>query len=483
MDEKNLEQEEMQTEKLIPAPTEVAEGEIQDLEDILETEEEFQTPEVISESEEEVQQLEDSSETAQEVQAAQESSETEEAFSLDLEFADPEKQEEKDWKDRTGLDEDSLCGALETLIFMNDRPVSLIKLRNMIDPMMPLRMVHQSMERLQADYEVKHHGIRLQEVAEGYQFRTKATYAKFVQELFKVQSMVLSPTALEVLAILAYKQPISRAEIDRIRGVDSSHIVRALMDKRLVKVTGRSEDAGRPVVYSTTSEFLEVFNLRNLEDLPPEYELESMIEKNEVGKISDIREIVTKGDKGKFKFDEIDELDELQGQIKSIQVETSFLKDLRSQGKKKEEEGPKKSAYDLLEEYAEISTIEIQNRKSCSSELISHVIEPTVVHNLLDGPFNIPEILDEDEESELIPLEEIAVAQDEEQEDGALFEETQLDEALDEVFGAMKSNTEKEDDLEDSDEQLAEFEEDLAAKTQKLSENYPELGLDTDSDS
>ena len=125
------------------------------------------------------------------------------------------------WQARTGLNSDSLCGAIETIIFMNDKPVSIQKIRSLIDQDIPLKVIHESLQRLQSEYEEKHHGLRLLEVAEGYQYRTKATYSKYVQDIFKINSLVLSPTALEVLAILAYKQPVSKVEVDKIRGVDS----------------------------------------------------------------------------------------------------------------------------------------------------------------------------------------------------------------------------------------------------------------------
>ena len=225
------------------------------------------------------------------------------------------------WQARTGLNLDTLCGAIETIIFMSDRPVSITKIKSLIDEDMPLKVIHEALLRLQAEYEEKHHGIRLLEVAEGYQYRTKATYSKYVQDIFKVNSLVLSPTALEVLAIIAYKQPCSKVEVDKIRGVDSGHIVRALMDKRLVKVTGRSDELGRPVLYGTTPEFLEVFNLADLSQLPPEHELDEMSRATNVGKIADIKTLVHDGDKAKFKFDEIEELDQLSEAIKNISSE------------------------------------------------------------------------------------------------------------------------------------------------------------------
>ena len=102
------------------------------------------------------------------------------------------------WQARTGLNPDTLCGAIETIIFMSDKPVSIQKIKALIDEDMPLKIIHVALQRLQAEYEEKHHGLRLLEVAEGYQYRTKATYSKYVQDIFKINSLVLSPTALEV---------------------------------------------------------------------------------------------------------------------------------------------------------------------------------------------------------------------------------------------------------------------------------------------
>ena len=325
-------------------------------------------------------------------------------FELELQHFDPEKQEDQIWKARTGLNEDTLCGAIETIIFMSDRPVALQKMKNMIDEDLPLRVLHAAIARLQDEYEKKHHGLRLAEVAEGYQFRTKATYAKYVQDLFKVNKLELSPTALEVLAIIAYKQPVAKTEVEKIRGVDSSHIVRALIDKRLVKVAGRSDDVGRPVLYATTTEFLEVFNLANLDGLPPEHELESMVQDG-IGKIEDIRGIVTLGDKERFVFDEIDELDQLAETIKSINPETDFTLSLKVEDKKRTSEAGEtvKTAFDLLEEFVNNQQISRENQASVVSEMISAFIDPSVISDLEAGPFNIP--TDEDEDFQMIDLD------------------------------------------------------------------------------
>lgn len=305
------------------------------------------------------------------------------------------------WQARTGLTADTLCGAIETIIFMSDKPVSIQKIKALIDEEMPLKVLHESLQRLQAEYEEKHHGLRLLEVAEGYQYRTKATYSKYVQDIFKINSLVLSPTALEVLAILAYKQPVSKVEVDKIRGVDSGHIVRALMDKRLVRVVGRSDELGRPVLYGTTPEFLEVFNLPDISALPPEHELDEMSRVSTVGKIADIKTLVHDGDKTRFKFDEIEELDMLSESIKNISPETDFTASLKVEEKKRiSSDGAEiKSAFDLLEEFVNKRLISEQNKLAFESLLTTNIIDPKVIEDLEAGPFNTP-LLDDDEDGE-----------------------------------------------------------------------------------
>ncbi len=310
------------------------------------------------------------------------------------------------WQARTGLNPDTLCGAIETIIFMSDKPVSIQKIKALIDEDMPLKIIHVALQRLQAEYEEKHHGLRLLEVAEGYQYRTKATYSKYVQDIFKINSLVLSPTALEVLAILAYKQPCSKVEVDKIRGVDSGHIVRALMDKRLVRVVGRSDELGRPVLYGTTNEFLEVFNLPDISALPPEHELDEMSRASTVGKIADIKTLVHDGDKARFKFDEIDELDLLSESIKNIASETDFTASLKIEEKKRiSSDGEEiKSAFDLLEEFVNKRLITEQNKQALLSMLTTNVIDPRVIDDLEAGPFNVPNE-DDEEDFQMIDLD------------------------------------------------------------------------------
>jgi len=446
-----------------------------------------------------------------------------EMLEMELEFLDDEKQEDTLWQARTGLNFESLCGAIETVIFMSDKPVGINKIKALIDEDMPLRVIHESIMRLQDEYEQKHHGLRLVEVADGYQFRTKATYSKYVQDLFKVNSLVLSPTALEVLAIIAYKQPVAKTEVDKIRGVDSGHIVRGLMDKRLVKVAGRSDEMGRPVLYATTPEFMEVFNLANLNELPPEQELEESIENN-IGKISDIKTIVHDGDKARFVFDDIDELDSLAASIKQISADTEFTQALKNQEKEKikelsgdsrsddsdatsssTEEKPRVlTAFDILEDYVSKQVIINANQEATGSEMMSDSADPIVISDITEGPFNTPELNDDDEEDfqmidldtglpivdeEMVATEtELGTDLEEEQIQGIdLLGENQseadelakaLDDAFERLTGEKLEDGNEIELLAHQDKTLDEREDELFQKAEEISEMAKGLDLD-----
>jgi segregation and condensation protein B len=122
------------------------------------------------------------------------------------------------------------------------------------------------LEELEAHY--RHRGLNLHLVAGGYQFRTHPENAQFVQKLIAGKPVRLSRAQLETLAIVAYRQPITRPEIDEIRGVESASTVRVLLERDLVRVLGKKEEPGRPLLYGTTREFLQFFNLNDLRDLP-----------------------------------------------------------------------------------------------------------------------------------------------------------------------------------------------------------------------
>ncbi|MFN3135192.1 MAG: SMC-Scp complex subunit ScpB, partial [Candidatus Kryptonium sp.] len=120
--------------------------------------------------------------------------------------------------------------------------------------------------------------FRVIEIAEGYQFATLPEFAKWVGRLFKEKNKrKLSQPALETLAIIAYKQPISKPEIESIRGVNVDHIIKTLLEKKLITIVGRAETIGRPLLYGTTKEFLKYFGLKSLSELPKPLEIEEIM--------------------------------------------------------------------------------------------------------------------------------------------------------------------------------------------------------------
>ena len=156
---------------------------------------------------------------------------------------------------------------LESIIFVSDTPVQLETLVEIL-PESSKEAILEGIQRIQKEYEEDFRGLELVEVAGGYQFRTKPKWAEWIQRLKKAKAVRLSRSALETLAMVAYRQPIIRPEIEAIRGVDSGWVLRTLLEKGLIKVMGRKDIPGRPIVYGTTQAFLELFSLNTLSDLP-----------------------------------------------------------------------------------------------------------------------------------------------------------------------------------------------------------------------
>jgi len=162
---------------------------------------------------------------------------------------------------------------VEALLFSSDRPISTRRLADICDAE-DGRQVRSIVLELQEEYAAEGRAFRIEEIAGGFQLLTSRRYAPWLQRLHeRRQEETLSQAALETLAIVAYRQPITRAEVEDIRGVHCGNMLRSLVDKRLIKVVGRSEELGRPMLYGTTRQFMEAFALRSLKDLPKRQEL------------------------------------------------------------------------------------------------------------------------------------------------------------------------------------------------------------------
>ena len=157
---------------------------------------------------------------------------------------------------------------IETLLFITDRPLSASKV-NQVAEIGDLALTRDIIQEIQTDYATSGRAVQVLEIGGGFQMCTKPEYGRWVRKLYNEKmSTRLSPAALETLAIVAYKQPVTRAEIEAIRGVDISGPLEKLLDRGLVKIAGKKEVAGRPLVYATTEQFLRVFGLNHLSELP-----------------------------------------------------------------------------------------------------------------------------------------------------------------------------------------------------------------------
>lgn len=159
---------------------------------------------------------------------------------------------------------------LEALLFASPDPLPLAKLREVTDTILPLRprQLRQLLEELKQEYLAQQRAFKLEEIAQGYVLRTYEEYAPYLDQLHRQRrGEKLSHASTEVLAIIAYRQPITRPQIDAIRGVDSSGTLMQLLERQLIEPVGKLEAPGRPTLYGTTKEFLKHFGLKDLSEL------------------------------------------------------------------------------------------------------------------------------------------------------------------------------------------------------------------------
>jgi segregation and condensation protein B len=168
-----------------------------------------------------------------------------------------------------------LKNIIESLLFIADGPLTMDRIKNVLS-LPDATEIRIMLKALSEEYEARGGGFFLREVAGGYQLRTRPEYTEFIKRLIQPNPPRLSKAALETLAIIAYKQPLIRSDVEHIRGVDCGGIIRTLLERKLVRVLGRKEIPGRPLIYATTKHFLEVFDLKDLKDLPTPKEIEDL---------------------------------------------------------------------------------------------------------------------------------------------------------------------------------------------------------------
>ena len=208
------------------------------------------------------------------------------------------------------VDKQQLTATIEALVFASDRPVTTAMLRKAL-PEIETDEIKESLLALSVYYQASTRGLELNEVAGGWILRTKSDHREAVARLLARKPMRLSRAALETLAIVAYRQPVTRGGVEDIRGVDSGQVLKTLGDRKLVKILGRSEAVGNPLLYATTPEFLEIFSLRDLNSLPT---LKEFQELDDAGRV-----LLSDEEEGTVRIDAVveEKTDSAEGEVAS----------------------------------------------------------------------------------------------------------------------------------------------------------------------
>lgn len=207
----------------------------------------------------------------------------------------------------TVLDIQAVKASVEAALFASERPLTLAQLTAALEGV-ERKVVHQVLDELKAEYDDQGRGFHLVEIAEGWQLLTRPGHAAVIRRLHRIKSANrLTRPSLETLAIIAYKQPLTKAEIEGIRGVSSDGVMQSLLERRQVRTVGRKDAVGRPLLYGTTREFLQAFGLRDLGELPKLTELKDLLKQSPEGELWEV------GGDGKLVERPIDELRNVDG--------------------------------------------------------------------------------------------------------------------------------------------------------------------------
>jgi len=162
---------------------------------------------------------------------------------------------------------DDLKAIIESLLFVAETPLKIDKIKSVLENV-DRNAIREALTSLAEEYESGKRGFFLTEVAGGFQLRTRPEYGYWIRRLKETRPTRLGRAAMETLSIIAYKQPVLRSDVEYLRGVDCGGTLRTLLERKLIRIMGRKDLPGRPIIYGTTREFLELFNLKDLSELP-----------------------------------------------------------------------------------------------------------------------------------------------------------------------------------------------------------------------
>jgi segregation and condensation protein B len=261
------------------------------------------------------------------------------------------------------VDAEKLESILESILFASDRPVSMASIKEVFKGTnIKTEQIRKALDFLVVEYAGGKRGVILEEIQGGYQLRTKVENMNFIKRTLKARQFKVSGPALEVLSVVAYKQPVVKYEIDEIRGVESGHLLRALMEKGLVQFQGKSELPGKPMQYATTRKFLEIFSLRNLKELPTLSQIDELlpegIDAEEAAPkptLSTITDSMSESIANSYSVGE-EELNKIVDQLDQISTSSDFFEEEKRRQKEKKDEEKALSLREALMVGEKIST-------------------------------------------------------------------------------------------------------------------------------
>jgi len=430
------------------------------------------------ESDDEISELEAAlDETAEEVSASDKNLE---------DFIKPNDMSQLDFSD---VEDDVNCSVdleirkrvVEAVLFVSDKPVGMTTLLAAFGEEEVVRKAHirEALDAFEEELEQHNRSFRLHQIDGGYQLRTAEDLKEYLQNTIKARSFRLTGPSLETLAMVAYKQPCPKSSIDEIRGVDSSHLIRALMDRNLLSFAGKSELPGKPMLYKTTSKFLEVFGLRSIKELPSLSEIEALLpngigdeDEEEKESLSDLAGKMGETFEGSYSASE-EELGKINDQLSSISTETEFFEQEKQREKDRKELEKAENLREAMMVGEEISSRDqnwlvrfdekmaalAEETEGSSDDLSDEALEETELLAEMEAAGSSEDESDGKDQSLELSVEELADAEERAAE-SVILAQAQNGDGAEEPFGDfLKGNEssllEKESEDEESEETTA----------------------------
>ncbi|MFZ3229228.1 MAG: SMC-Scp complex subunit ScpB [Pseudobdellovibrio sp.] len=355
------------------------------------------------------------------------SEEIDELFAVDvvevdsaIEGSELDNFESANIEDLEFVEDEQVQSIIESILFASDRPVSLASIQQVFKgTIVKKEKIRRTIETLAVEYAGGRRGIVLEEVTGGYQLRTKVDNMNFLKRTIKTRAFKLSGPALETLSIIAYKQPVVKIEVDQIRGVESGHLLRALMEKGLVNFEGKAENLpGKPMQYGTTRRFLEIFGLRNLKELPtlsqidellPEGIGEEVEEKQTLSMVTD--SLAENGITTSYSQGE-EELGQIEDQLIAISTSSEFFEQEKLRQKMKRDEEKAQNIREAMTVGEDVPRRDMNWLKKYDESLLLaaaiQVVEVEVATNETIGDSADEELFADDDSEDELPMYEEA---------------------------------------------------------------------------